>query len=191
MAIKAATFEHYKNTGIYGPYMLVLNGLYTAFRSEDLLAFRWSTYEITKTKEGVTGVIKFQEESKTGKFREVPMSPTYLSSVRYMMAQLGLPKDEYVHKSTYPAAVGADRITYFTANRWLKRWAKHCGIKQTVTTHTLRKTWALRVYRLLGSSEEALMKVSTALNHNDAAETRTYIGLSRNSETINKLYMIL
>lgn len=189
LRMKKIAFDRFQKTGDYAPYMLIINGIYSAFRRNDLLKFKWSTYEITEENGSYKGKIVLVE-SKTKKKREVPMAEDYLQAVMYMMKVLKRPMNEFVHKSTYKSAT-SKVVNKETAYRWVKQIAKKAGIEQNVAMHSLRKAWALQIYTILGKNEDALVKVSTALNHRDTFMTRTYLGLSLNSEAINQLYLML
>jgi integrase len=48
------------------------------------------------------------------------------------------------------------------------------------STHTLRKTFSARIYKMAGDkSEDALVRLSEILGHSSTAITRKYIGLTQ------------
>lgn len=66
-------------------------------------------------------------------------------------------------------------------SRCIKRAAKDLGLPDEkvnkIATHSLRKTFATRLYNKLGSTEEALQIVGKYLHHSNTEETKRYIGL--------------
>jgi integrase len=175
-ALLGAAFEHYQITGYHIPYLYILNGLHTAFRLKDLMSMKWGDYELHESSGRICKI-----ETKTGKLREVPIMGDYFTRIITVMSELQPDPDHYIHGP----------MTRQSINAWLKKLALVAGIKKTVASHSLRKAWAMRIFNRSGRTEEALIQLSVALNHSDVAQTRTYIGLSRNSEAINNLYKLI
>lgn len=63
----------------------------------------------------------------------------------------------------------------------LKKYCLMAGIPDhlDIATHTLRKTFARRLYDKSFDKSEALRKISTLFNHENEAETRRYIGVMK------------
>ena len=57
------------------------------------------------------------------------------------------------------------------------------------SSHTLRKTFGMRVYEKYGQSENALITLSQIFNHSSIAMTRKYIGITQ--EKIKAVYLNL
>lgn len=70
-------------------------------------------------------------------------------------------------------------------NRVLKPLFK-TPVKQNISTHSLRKTFARTYYDNAHDKEDALIKLSDIFNHESIAITRRYLGLTK--EEINAIY---
>lgn len=175
--LQQSALDFFERSGHHTPYMLFINGLHTAFRFRELQAFQWHHYE--------TGNIRLKE-SKTGKHREVYMSKDFRKKVDYIRERINPDPDDFVHVSKQ-----GNVITLRTAIDYLAKHCKLIGVHQNVATHTLRKTWAREMYIRLGKNDNALQEVSTMLNHEDTGMTRTYLGMSINSDSIKKNYMLI
>ena len=58
-----------------------------------------------------------------------------------------------------------------------------------VSSHSLRKSFARRVYTNLNESEDALVLLSDIFSHSSVAITRRYLGIRQ--ETISNVYLTL
>lgn len=70
-------------------------------------------------------------------------------------------------------------MTRHGVNWALKAIAKRYGITDDISSHTLRKSFALHAYEMLGSDHMALMTVSTMLGHTSTNTTLTYLGITQ------------
>jgi len=72
-------------------------------------------------------------------------------------------------------------MTSDTISIALKKYCTLAGIPEhlDIATHTLRKTFARRLYDKSFDKSEALRKISTLFNHENEAETRRYIGVMK------------
>ncbi len=61
--------------------------------------------------------------------------------------------------------------------------------KIQVSSHTLRKSFARRVYENMNQSEDALVLLSEIFSHSSVSITRRYLGIRR--ETIANVYLSL
>ena len=71
-------------------------------------------------------------------------------------------------------------------NDALKKIAKkypQSGLPYDISTHSLRKAFAIRVWELEGGNEAGAMKVSRMLGHSNIQMTYTYLGIT---DTISK-----
>jgi len=61
--------------------------------------------------------------------------------------------------------------------------------KLSISSHSLRKAWARRVYDNNNQTESSLVLLSDILNHSNIANTRRYLGIRK--ETIENVYLTL
>lgn len=81
-------------------------------------------------------------------------------------------------------------VSTTAANKRINNVFKRYGIAtQNPSSHTLRKTFARRVFEASGKNDEALMLLCEILNHEHTAVTRRYIGLT--AERIKNIYLNL
>lgn len=153
-------------------YMIVMTGLYTAFRAEDLLQL---------TLKEVSGDWVDVKENKTGKVQSFPLSDEYKEAVTQYAEALNLSKEDYLFKSSRPGAIGA--ITRQRMDRVMKQACEDCGIGFTVGMHGLRKTFGYCCVSEWGFTTE---DVRIFLNHTNAATTEHYIEWSRDDVTKEK-----
>ncbi|MEQ8245135.1 MAG: tyrosine-type recombinase/integrase, partial [Fulvivirga sp.] len=94
--------------------------------------------------------------------------------------------DQHIFQNKY----GTGTITIQYVNRQLKAiFSKYKINSKKVSSHTLRKTFGLRVFEKNYKSEEALITLSHIFNHSSTAITRRYIGLQ--AEKIQNVYLSL
>lgn len=170
------------------PYLLFLVGFYTGFRWSDI---RWLQFKDFDSDRLV------RIEKKTGKPRSIMIHPRLSEGVNFARYRLNLQGDDYLFwepirkalrvKNQKRLAPISHQGACFIVGRYFKKYA----VDGLPTMHTMRKTFALRVYEQAGKTEEALVLVSTILNHEDTATTRTYIGLFRESKRVQKAYLSL
>lgn len=146
-------------------YMIVMTGLYTAFRAEDLLQLKLK--EVSKEWVDV-------KENKTGKIQSFPLSEEYQRIVRTYRDAMNLEPEDYLFPSSRPGAINA--ITRQRMDRVMAEACKACGIGFTVGMHGLRKTFGYCCVSEWGFSTE---DVRIFLNHSSAATTEHYIEWSR------------
>lgn len=70
-------------------------------------------------------------------------------------------------------------ISVVAANKRIKKLFKEYDIQcKNLSSHTLRKTFGLRVYEIYNRCEDALVLLSQIFNHANISITRRYIGLT-------------
>ena len=70
-------------------------------------------------------------------------------------------------------------ISVVAANKRIKKVFSEYDIKcKNPSSHTLRKTFGLRVYEVYNRCEDALILLSQIFNHKDISVTRRYIGIT-------------
>lgn len=152
--------------------LLVALGIYTGLRISDILALTWEQVQ--------AGTIDLVE-GKTKKRRRITVHPELARIIASVPASNGY---VFTYRNT------GRPITVQAANQRLKAAFEAYGIEaQNASSHTLRKTFARRVWEANGKTDAALVLLSQVLNHKDTATTRRYIGLT--AEVIADAYLTL
>lgn len=152
--------------------LLVALGIYTGLRISDILALTWEQVQ--------AGTIDLVE-GKTKKRRHITVHPDLARIIASVPASNGY---VFTYRNT------GRPITVQAANQRLKAAFEAYGIEaQNASSHTLRKTFARRVWEANGKTDAALVLLSQVLNHKDTATTRRYIGLT--AEVIADAYLTL
>lgn len=173
-----------ENEGQYNTALMIAAGIYFGLRISDLLSLTWG-----KVRSESFSV----NEGKTGKLRHLDVHPNFAAiRDRYASAfpLARLPKDsEYLftpqvsHRHGKPISVTAANKRFATA------LSRHKIKTANPSTHTLRKTFARRIWETNGKSEAALVLLSDILNHQSISVTRRYLGIT--GEEISAAYLSL
>ena len=156
--------------GNYRISLLVGCGIFFGLRISDLLRLTW--HDLLDED---TFII---HEQKTGKRRTIKGNDTFKRSIiQPCHDKLRIKKlDEPVFLSKIGQPYTADRLNVMFKGIRVKY---RLSIKR-FSTHSLRKTFAKRVYTMAGNrSEDALVRLSEMLGHSSTAITRKYIGLTQ------------
>jgi len=149
--------------------LLIGCGCFFGLRISDLRALTWD--QIMNSEEFVIW------EHKTGKRRVVRVNAGFQEHIRLCHAAMHIRYDD---KPCFLNRYG-NLLSLQMINRLLKEVKKKYRLRVTnFSTHSLRKTFARRVYEnenAQGRGEMALLKLSEMLNHSDPSITRRYIGL--------------
>lgn len=159
--------------------LLMALGFYTGLRISDMLKLRWRDFE--------NPILKI-EEQKTKKYRQIDLNKKLLVIVREVRAILQpLDANQFIFKGKR----GPNKnkaLTVVGANNRIKQIFERFDIQtQNPSSHTLRKTFALRVYETNQRSEDALILLSEMFNHANISITRKYIGITQ--ERITNVYL--
>lgn len=150
-------------------------GFYTGLRISDILQIQWSELiSSNRAKSKLT-----LKETKTGKFREIDINETLKEVIEeaYLFEK---PKSLALYCFTFKKHRLKKPLTVTGANKRIKTtFQKYLITTQNPSSHTLRKTFALRVFEANNKSEEALILLSEIFNHSSIAITRKYIGLTQ------------
>lgn len=155
--------------GNYRISLLVGCGIFFGLRVSDLIRLTWHDLLDNDT------FIIF--EQKTGKRRLIKVNETFKRSIilpcyeKLRIRQMSEP----VFLSKIGKPYTADRLNVMFKSIRVKY---RLSVKR-FSTHSLRKTFAKRVYTMAGDrSEDALVRLSELLGHSSTAITRRYIGLT-------------
>ncbi len=158
------------NDGNYRISLLVGCGIFFGLRISDLLRLTWNDV--------LDGDCFLINEKKTGKRRIIKVNETFRRTIiipcfeKLRIRRMGEPL--FLSKIGKPYT--ADRLNVMF-KRLRVKYQLHV---KHFSTHSLRKTFAKRVYTMAGNkSEDALVRLSEMLGHSSTAITRKYIGLTQ------------
>ena len=154
--------------GRYRDSILVATGLMTGLRISDILRLTFADI--------LNGDMLIINEKKTGKRREIPLSKDYKKHVEDCFKALGLSDTSKPMFLSYQGSV----ITIQMVNKTLHGLKDRYNLSvENFTSHSLRKTFARRIYDTAKDREYALIKLSSVLGHSNVSITRRYLGIKR------------
>jgi len=148
--------------------LLIGCGIYFGLRVSDILRLTWDDLLA-----GDTFII---HEKKTGKRRIIKVNRGFQEHIKRCYAKMR-PKHtaDLVFISKYGKPYTTNRLNVIFKGMRVK-------YRLNIThfsTHTLRKTFATRIYKMAGDkSEDALIRLSQMFSHSSPSITRAYIGLT-------------
>lgn len=164
--------------GRYRDSLLLATGFMTGLRISDILRLTFSDI--------LEGEMLIINEKKTGKRREIPLSIDYKKHVEDCFKALGLSDTSKPMFLSYQGSV----ITIQMVNKTLHGLKERYNLcVEHFTSHSLRKTFARRIYDTAKDREYALIKLSSVLGHSNSAITRRYLSIKR--EEILNCYSVL
>lgn len=154
--------------GDYRMSLLIGCGAFFGLRISDTLSLTWSM---------LLNDDKFViYEKKTNKRRVVKINKGFQKHIKDCYDALHITnEDEKCFLSRKKMVYSTQRI-----NILLKEIKKKYNLKiEHFSTHSLRKCWALKVYKESGNDASlALQKLSLMMNHASVSVTRTYLGIT-------------
>lgn len=154
--------------GRYRDSILVATGFMTGLRISDILRLTFADI--------LDGEMLIINEKKTGKRREIPLSIDYKKHVEDCFKALGLSDTSKPMFLSYQGSV----ITIQMVNKTLHGLKDRYNLSvEHFTSHSLRKTFARRIYDTAKDREYALIKLSSVLGHSNVSITRRYLGIKR------------
>ena len=157
------------NDGNFTISLLVGCGIYFGLRISDILRLTWDDL--------LSGDTFIIFEKKTSKRRIIKINPTFKQHIKKCYMKMH-PKhtEDLVFISKWGKPYTANRL-----NVMFKTYKYKYRLNIThFSTHSLRKTFSARIYRMAGDkSEDALVRLSEILGHSSPAITRKYIGLTQ------------
>ena len=162
----------------YRDSILIATGCMTGLRVSDLL--RLSFADILNNE------ILTIKEQKTGKRREIPLSKDFQKHVKDCCEAMGVSDITKPMLQSYQGSV----LSVQMVNKILHglKYRYNLSIDH-FTSHSLRKTFARRIYDMSQDREYALVKLSSVLGHSNVGITRRYLGIKR--EEILDCYSVL
>ena len=159
-------------------FLLLVNvGCYCGLRIGDILRLTWE--DVWEKEELVI------QEKKTGKRRMITLNSKLRSHIRKQQQVIN---PNVLSEFIFSSYTSAKEWTVQYVNKRIKEIFIEYKVKlKNPSSHTLRKTFGLRVYEINFKSEDALVTLSHIFNHSSIAITRRYIGLEgRKIENIYK-----
>lgn len=145
-------------------------GGYTGLRGGEILSLKWSDIYNAKT-------ISKQVSKSRGKknIRSIEISnglSNYIDATYKIVNPISLEFPILMNEKYEPISIQA-------FNKGLKKYLKKYGVNETVSSHTLRKTFGKRVFEKNGANDKSLLLVSQLLGHRSTEDTRRYIGITK------------
>jgi integrase len=154
--------------GRYRDSLLLATGFMTGLRISDILRLTFADI--------LNGDMLIINEKKTSKRREIPLSKDYKKHVEDCFKALGLSDTSKPMFLSYQGSV----ITIQMVNKILHGLKDRYNLSiEHFTSHSLRKTFARRIYDTAKDREYALIKLSQVLGHNNISVSRKYLGIKR------------
>lgn len=155
--------------------LMLAVGFFTGLRISDILNLKWNQL--------LNGDLTVKEK-KTNKVRTIKIVPMLQTIVNNVYDGENLESFIFISK-----AYNSDqkKITVTAANKRIKKVFTKYGIEvQNASSHTLRKTFARRIWEGHGKTDEALIYLCELLGHSSTKMTRKYIGITK--QVISNLY---
>ena len=154
--------------GRYRDSLLLATGFMTGLRISDILRLTYADI--------LNGEMLVISEKKTGKRREIPLSKDYQKHIEDCCKAMGLSDTTKPMFLSYQGSV----ITIQMVNKTLHRLKSQYNLSiDHFSSHSLRKTFARRIYDTAKDREYALIKLSSVLGHSNVSITRRYLGIKR------------
>ena len=170
--------KHLKDKSIRN-YCFFTVGINSGLRISDLLNLKVS--DVTEDNGRLKSRITITEQ-KTGKAKDFPISDSAAKAIAEQLKELNTAdRDAFL----FPSREGHKAITRFQAWNILHSAAETVGIKDSIGTHTMRKTFGYHAYKM-GMDITIIQKL---LNHSSPAITLSYIGITR--DDLDSVYLNL
>ena len=141
-------------------------GINTALRISDILKITYTDLKRDAF---------FINETKTNKLREITINPGLREIINICLPEQPYDLDKAIFCNAYGKTPSTQGI-----NMKLHRLKKQYNLSVTnISSHSLRKTGARRIWETKGSDEAALILVSQILQHESIGVTRKYLGITR------------
>ena len=155
-------------------------GLTTGLRISEMLSLKVKdVYSNGKVKSSLYIEKKNTKKKIEGKSKAI-VEPAFTALTQYLSNRNILNGDEPLFLSR-KAGQSINRRTYFAI---LKKACIQAGIDSRVGTHSMRKTYAKKVYEV---AEGDYMQCKLMLNHKSLSSTESYLQFVKENEITNKL----
>ena len=158
--------------------MLFVVGINIGIRASDLRLLTWDFF-FEKNQDGELVFrnsynLRPRKTQKTGKYVNLYFNDTVKKVVSWY---IGMYPIDDLNGYVFQSRKGDEPITVNCMWRVIKDAAKEAGIKQSIGSHTLRKTFGRFTYMNAKDKTQALIILQKIFRHSSPATTMTYIGL--------------
>lgn len=151
--------------------LMLACGFFFGLRISDILNLTW---------EQISNESFTTQEQKTGKSRIISLDPKFIEIRDQIISSLNKKPSGLIFIYNRAGADKKKPISTIAANKRIKKVFEQYDIKcQNPSSHTLRKTFGLRIYEVHNKCDDALILLSQIFNHNDTSITRRYIGITK------------
>ena len=159
-------------------YLLLVFGLNTALRISDMLEIKWGDVYNNRISMYYEHVIV--TEQKTGKRNMIRLNGAVQEALDYYIEETRALPDQYLFLS----GKGSNRpISRQQAFRIVKEAAEYAGLQESISCHSLRKTFGYFAWQQ-GVSPALIMKI---YNHSSFRVTQRYLGIEQDEK--DSVYM--
>lgn len=162
-------------------HLLIAIGCYCGLRINDILQIRWIDL-LNKQDFEVT-------EKKTGKWRKITLNESLQTTIQLCYDKIHDKRNLSISNFIFINRNGKVLTRQYVNRKLHMLFQQHRVKCANPSSHTLRKTFGMRVYEVNNRSEAALVLLSSVFNHNSISVTRRYIGLSQ--QQIDNAYLNL
>jgi len=162
---------------------LFVCGINIGIRGSDISALKWgdvfdSNWEYKKEQR-----IKPYKTRKTGKYVDIIYNEAFMSALNEYRDFLSLNCKEILNLDEYIfLSKKGENITRKTIGNIIKKAGEESGIRQNLSSHSLRKTFAFWCYKKATDKSHALTMLQYVLGHSKITDTLKYIGLTLEDE---------
>ena len=164
-----------KKMCVFGFYIIF--SINTGLRVSDVLKLKHSDISADKL---------FLKEKKTKKAREISLNNVVRNSYQTMLVTLNLKNvnidENYIFLSQKVTVYRTQSINVILKTLFNTK-------RLQISSHSLRKAFARKVFENMNESENALVLLSDIFNHSNIAITRRYLGIRQ--DTIDNIYLTL
>lgn len=146
---------------------LFILGIRTGFRISELLSLK-----IKDAKNVSEITVSRAHMKKKIEGRTVPLHPEAKEAISYHLFFLATTD---IEGPLFPSQTGGGMKRSAALKMFTKAF-KSCGLSGKLGTHCMRKTFAKRMYEILGHD---LLKVQEAMGHKSLSSTASYIGVNQ------------
>jgi len=159
-------------------YLLFVMGINSNLRISDLLSLKVDdVWTGKKCKEYIS-----LKEKKTSKFKKVMINESIVKAIKEYVKETKPQQNDFIFISRN----GGNRaISRQQACNVLKNAGDYCGLEESISPHTLRKTWGFWAWK----SGVSLILIMEALNHSSLSITKRYLGIIQ--EDLDNVYINL
>lgn len=161
--------------------LMLACGFFFGLRISDILRLTWEDIEHNEFT---------LKEKKTQKERIISIDPKFIEIKNQILGGYEQKPTGLLFTYNRKGADQTKSISTVAANKRIKKVFEEYDIQcKNPSSHTLRKTFGLRIYEVYDRCEDALILLSQIFNHQDIAITRRYIGITQ--RRISNAYMSL